>query len=164
MDKREVLRGQELEDRNISEKDRLLLIAEEDEKKEEEAEQKALSIAERMMRRAQNKTFTLTFLDTGNDDEIPIEFRILYSKERREVLELAEEVLTLQTLESADDISKLNDCMDKLKEYVKAVTVTEGMNNYYDSSLCQDTDIYEIIRAVIARTVGTVEEARSFRG
>lgn len=159
MEAREV---ENLDELNIQRKEDLMRIVERDEEKEKETQDKHLSVAERMMRRAQSNTFTLTFLDELNDDEIPIEFRLLYSKERRDLLKLIDEVQDLRDGETID-IDVLNEKLDELKGFVKNVTMTPGMEAYYDSEFCQDIDITQIARAVMARTVSTVEEARSFR-
>ena len=151
-----------LDELNIQSREELMKLIDRDEKKDEETRTEHLSTAERMMRRAQGKTFTLTFLDQTNNDEIPITFRPLYSGERREVLELVDVLSKLQDTDDLD-ISLLNTKIDELKGFVKKATITEGMIEYYDSEYCQDSDITEIARVIIARTVSMVEGARSFR-
>ena len=134
--------------------------------KEQEAVtlEQSLTIAERMMRRAKSKTFTLGFLDEKNDDEIEIEFRLLYTQERRSLMELIDKLQKLQNQDGVDvDVSLFNDALDSLKELVKNVTVTEDMNMYYNSEVCQDGDIFEIARAVMSQTTNTLDDARSFR-
>lgn len=159
MEAREV---ENLDELNVRRKAELMEIAEKDEEKTEEEQERYLSIAERMMRRAQGKTFKLTFVDEKNDDEIVIEFRLLYSAERRDFLKTIQDLQELQEQDEVD-LGKLDELIEVLKELVKAVTVTEGMDAYYDSEYCQDGDIYEIALAVMSRTIGMVEDARSFR-
>jgi len=137
-------------------------FVEKEEGQETATRDQSLSVAERMMRRAESKTFTLGFLDEKNDDEIEIEFRLLYTQERRNLIELINKVQTLQGNEEVD-LAKFNDVLDSLKGIVKKTTVTEGMDVYYDSEKCQDGDIFEIAKAVMMRTVGTLEDAKSFR-
>ena len=124
--------------------------------------EQSLTVAERMMRRSKSKTFTLGFLDEKNDDEIEIEFRLLYSQERRGLMELIDKLQKLQGREDVD-IHMFNTALDELKALVKKVTVTEGMDVYYDSDVCSDGDIFEIARSVMARTTTTLESAQSFR-
>jgi len=153
---------EKVEDRyNLQERERLLAVAEAEVEKDERVEEDSLSIAERMMRRAQHKTFTLNFGDDKNSDDIPVEFRILYSAERREVLKLINNIQKLK--ESDTDIDKINELFDTIKTYVKKVTVTKGMNEYYDSEFCQDDDLLEVIREVMNRTVTALDTAKSFR-
>ena len=150
-----------LDEINIESREHLMSLVDRDEKVEKKDQDEALSISERMMRRAQNKTFVLTFVDQTNDDEIPITFRPLYSGERREMLELVDDLSKLQEDENLD-IKELNDKIDELKEFVKKATISD-MDAYYESEYCQDADITEISRAIIARTVSMVEDARKFR-
>lgn len=118
-----------------------------------------LSVAERMMRRAKSNTFTLEFKDEKYGDSIGIEFRVLYSKERRRILEIINGV---QNIDPVKDIEKLNDKLDEFLEIIKAVTVTEGMDAYYDS-VCQDSDIIEIASGLLTHSVALLEDARRFR-
>ena len=151
-----------LDELNIETKEQLMKLVEVEEEQEEVAQAESLSIAERMMRRAKSNTFTLAFVDEKNDDEIEIEFRLLYSQERRELLELINNIQGITDGEDVD-LVKFNAAFDSLKELVKEVTVTPTMNEYYDSEVCQDGDIFEIAMSVMGRTVKTVEDARQFR-
>ena len=153
-----------LDELNIRNKEELLaqFVVPDEEKKQADNE-KSLSIAERMMRRAQSKSFKLTFVDVANDDEIELEFRLLYSGERRDLLKLIEKIQKLQDENESVDLDAFNDTLDALKTLVKKVTLTEGMIDYYDSEYCQDGDIFEIAKSVMAHTVQVVEESRSFR-
>lgn len=152
-----------LDEINAEQKLALLKDIEKDETAKAVEQEKELSIAERMMRRAETNTFTITFTDTKNDDEIPIEFRLLYTQERRDLLKLISGIQDLMKDTDTPDIDKLNQAFDELKGLVKNVTITEGMNTYYDSEKCQDGDIFEIAMTVMGRTVSAVEQARSFR-
>lgn len=151
-----------LDELNREEKLRLLKEIEVDEEQEQEEREEQLTVAERMMRRAMTNTFTLTFVDTKHDDEISIEFRLLYTQERRDLLKLIDSIQKM-TDEGDVDLDRFNDAFDELKALVKKVTVTPGMNQYYDSEMCQDGDIFEIAMSVMGRTVSAVEQARGFR-
>lgn len=149
-----------LDEINVEAKEKLLQVVEKDEKIEGEEREEKLSVAERMKRRAIGNTFTLTFIDEVHDDEIELEFRLLFSGERRDFLKLIQE---LQGMKDSTDVVLMNEKLDNLIELVKAVTVTEGMNEYYDSEMCQDQDIIDIATAVLAKSISTVEEAQRFR-
>ena len=151
-----------LDELNLQDKAEMLKLIDRDEKQDETTRTENLSIAERMMRRAKTNTFTLAFVDTKNDDEIEIEFRLLYSKERRDLLNLINDIQGITEGEEVN-LVKFNSAFDSLRELVKNVTVDEGMNAYYDSDVCQDGDIFEIAMSVMGRTVQTVEQARQFR-
>jgi len=151
-----------LDELNLQDKAEMLKLIDRDEKQDETTRTENLSIAERMMRRAKTNTFTLAFVDTKNDDEIEIEFRLLYSKERRDLLNLINNIQGITDGEEVD-LVKFNSAFESLRELVKNVTVDEGMNTYYDSDVCQDGDIFEIAMSVMGRTVQTVEQARQFR-
>jgi len=151
-----------LDELNLQDKEALMKLLDRDEKKDEATRTENLSTAERMMRRAKTNTFTLAFVDTKNDDEIEIEFRLLYSKERRDLLNLINDIQGITEGEEVN-LVKFNSAFDSLRELVKNVTVDEGMNAYYDSDVCQDGDIFEIAMSVMGRTVQTVEQARQFR-
>lgn len=148
-----------LDELNIERREAMRQLSQRDEEKDKQEQDEALTIAERMIRRAISNTFTMTFRDEKNEDEITIEFRMLFSEERRRMLEMIQDVQGLKPSET----DQLNRVMDSFKDLIKQVTVTEGMDAYYDSEYCQDADIFEIAASLLQTSVNMLEDARRFR-
>ena len=106
-----------------------------------------LGVAERLMRRVQAKRFQIVFED--EEGEFPVETRLMTSNERYQALKL-NEVLS----KAGENLDQYQEAMAGLKDLAREVTVTPGMDAYYDSDQVSD----DVILAVVMRTVyGTLE-------
>ena len=101
----------------------------------------SLSIADRLMRRTQLARFQILFQDDLGD--FSIETRQMTSRERFRTTEL-----TNLLDQSEKETKKYTEAIEGLRQLAKEITLTPGMDDYYDSD--QVTD--EVVLLLVLRT------------
>lgn len=137
-----VQREQDLKDR-----ENLRNLPEEQRKKKTEEIKSNLSVAERLMRRANTTTFKTMFKDDLGD--IEVETRLMTSVERRKAL-----TLNQMMVKGREDIAKYEEAIKGLTEMAVEICVTPGVDEYLQSDLVSD----DVVVAMVMRSVyGTLE-------
>lgn len=119
---------------------------------------RTLSVADRLMRRIEAKHFETVFVDDLG--EFVVETRLMTSSERFHALEINKKIG-----ETGGDLDEYEKLMKQMKQVARDITVTPGMNIYWESDQVSD----DVIVALVMRTVyGTLEAVgdslTSFRG
>ena len=116
-----------------------------------------LSVADRLMRRAELVKFKTVFSDDLGD--IEIETRQLSSSERFQATKLFDDLAL-----SEKEPKKYAEAVDEFKKMAKEITVTPGMDAYYDSEMVSDDIVIAIVTRTFQGTMSFVGEAiTSFR-
>lgn len=117
----------------------------------------SLSVADRLMRRADLAKFKTIFTDDLGD--FVIETRQLTSSERLQAVTLN------NMLAESDKIpEKYMEAIDGFKKLAKEITLTPGMDTYYDSDQVSDDVLIAVVYRTFTGTMQFVGEAiTSFR-
>jgi len=116
-----------------------------------------MTVAERLMRRVKITRFKTIFSDDLGD--VAVETRQMTSTERSRAVELNDLLA-----QSEKDPDKYADAVKKYKEFAKEITLTPGMDVYYDSDQVSDDVLIAIVTRTFQGTMKLVGESiTSFR-
>jgi len=111
------------------------------EKKQSDALRMNLGVADRLMRRAQLARFKTVFMDDLGD--FAVETRQMTSAERARCVALNNRLAA-----SEADPAEYAEAVEGFRQLAKEVTLTPGMDAYYDSDMISD----DVLIAVVSRT------------
>jgi len=116
-----------------------------------------LSVADRLMRRAQSARFKTVFQDDLGD--FAVETRQMTSGERWRAVELNN-----QLAQSEKAPEKYAEAVEGFKQLAKEITLTPGMDAYYDGDQVSDDIVIAVVSRTFQGTMRLVGEAiTSFR-
>jgi len=147
-----------LEERNIETRKRLMEVAERQDGKavEKDKLRNQLSIRDRLMRRQEKKSFSVTFEDDLG--EFQIKTRMMTSAERQMTFELNQKLT-----ESESDPDLYQDAMGEFKDLAKRICITSGLEEYWEENASDDISVGLVMNTLRASIEAVGAAMTSFR-